>query len=244
MMSRFSGLKPMSMEEVLRLTALYTVARMLERDDFAKRHAERRPISVMEFLYPLERHRPIEEGHKVVSFNPPVEHLRGERFNQWMGARFRNGAASSDLERIERQKVLVAAFLLEGFDFSRFVRPALPVSLSSTFAIQELSRASADWIPCGGDISRTCIHLSVEPTSQEPHWIKLCRPLWQGYPQAWRGSDTICALPLPGASTPLCYDTAGAGDNSIERTSRGRSASTIISAAAASMIAAAANATW
>ena len=100
----------------------------------------------MEFLYPLERHRPIEEGHKVVSFNPPVEHLRGERFNQWMGARFRNGAASSDLERIERQKVLVAAFLLEGFDFSRFVRPALPVSLSSTFAIQELSRASADWI--------------------------------------------------------------------------------------------------
>src|SRR5438552_3703800 len=46
-------LEPMSMEEVLRLTALYTVARMLERDDFAKRHAERRPISVMEFLYPL-----------------------------------------------------------------------------------------------------------------------------------------------------------------------------------------------
>jgi len=46
-------LEPMSMEDVLRLTASYTVARMLERDDFAKRHAERRPISVMEFLYPL-----------------------------------------------------------------------------------------------------------------------------------------------------------------------------------------------
>jgi len=46
-------LESMDMEEVLRLTASYTVARMLERDDFAKRFAERRPISVMEFLYPL-----------------------------------------------------------------------------------------------------------------------------------------------------------------------------------------------
>jgi tyrosyl-tRNA synthetase len=46
-------LEPMSMEEVLRMTSLYTVARMLERDDFAKRSAERRPISIMEFLYPL-----------------------------------------------------------------------------------------------------------------------------------------------------------------------------------------------
>jgi tyrosyl-tRNA synthetase len=46
-------LEPMSMEEVLRLTASYTVARMLERDDFAKRFAEQRPISLMEFMYPL-----------------------------------------------------------------------------------------------------------------------------------------------------------------------------------------------
>jgi tyrosyl-tRNA synthetase len=46
-------LEPMDMEAVLRLTASYTVARMLERDDFAKRFAEHTPISVMEFLYPL-----------------------------------------------------------------------------------------------------------------------------------------------------------------------------------------------
>jgi tyrosyl-tRNA synthetase len=43
----------MKMEELLKLTASYTVARMLERDDFAKRFAEGRPISIMEFLYPL-----------------------------------------------------------------------------------------------------------------------------------------------------------------------------------------------
>jgi tyrosyl-tRNA synthetase len=46
-------LEPLTMEDILRLTALYTVARMLERDDFAKRFADGRPISVMEFLYPL-----------------------------------------------------------------------------------------------------------------------------------------------------------------------------------------------
>jgi tyrosyl-tRNA synthetase len=46
-------LESLDMEEVLRLTASYTVARMLERDDFAQRFTEQRPISIMEFLYPL-----------------------------------------------------------------------------------------------------------------------------------------------------------------------------------------------
>jgi tyrosyl-tRNA synthetase len=43
----------MTFADVIHLTAKYTVARMLERDDFAKRYAEGRPISVLEFLYPL-----------------------------------------------------------------------------------------------------------------------------------------------------------------------------------------------
>jgi len=52
---RYNGdwLAPMGMEDVLQLTSSYTVARMLERDDFAKRFAENKPISIMEFLYPL-----------------------------------------------------------------------------------------------------------------------------------------------------------------------------------------------
>jgi len=40
-------------EEVLILTSKYTVARMLERDDFQKRYQEGRAITIMEFLYPL-----------------------------------------------------------------------------------------------------------------------------------------------------------------------------------------------
>jgi len=43
----------MSLADVIHLSAKYTVARMLERDDFAKRYAEGLPISVLEFLYPL-----------------------------------------------------------------------------------------------------------------------------------------------------------------------------------------------
>ena len=39
--------------EILRLTRTKTVARMLERDDFAKRFAAKEPISVSELLYPL-----------------------------------------------------------------------------------------------------------------------------------------------------------------------------------------------
>ena len=39
--------------QMIELCAKYTVARMLERDDFSKRYAEQRPIFVHEFLYPL-----------------------------------------------------------------------------------------------------------------------------------------------------------------------------------------------
>ena len=46
-------LAQMDIEDVLRLTSRTTVARMLERDDFANRYADGTPISVMEFLYPL-----------------------------------------------------------------------------------------------------------------------------------------------------------------------------------------------
>jgi tyrosyl-tRNA synthetase len=52
---RFNGewLKDLDFAGVLRLTRTTTVARMLERDDFAKRFAAREPISVSELLYPL-----------------------------------------------------------------------------------------------------------------------------------------------------------------------------------------------
>ena len=52
---RYNGewLGKVDFAEVLRLTRAVTVARLLERDDFAKRFAAQRPISVSELLYPL-----------------------------------------------------------------------------------------------------------------------------------------------------------------------------------------------
>jgi tyrosyl-tRNA synthetase len=45
--------KTLGSEGIIKLAAQYTVARMLERDDFQKRFADGRPISIHEFLYPL-----------------------------------------------------------------------------------------------------------------------------------------------------------------------------------------------
>lgn len=43
----------MSLEDMLKISSKYTVARMLERDDFNKRYTHNQPISISEFLYPL-----------------------------------------------------------------------------------------------------------------------------------------------------------------------------------------------
>ncbi len=62
--------------DVISLTAKYTVARMLERDDFAKRFASNLPISILEFLYPLAQaydsvaiHADVELGGADQLFN-------------------------------------------------------------------------------------------------------------------------------------------------------------------------------
>src|SRR5439155_1594151 len=60
-------LEPLGVEDVLRLTASTTVARMLERDDFADRYAAKKPISLMEFLYPLL------QGYDSVAVEADVE---------------------------------------------------------------------------------------------------------------------------------------------------------------------------
>jgi tyrosyl-tRNA synthetase len=62
--------------ELMRLCATYTVARILERDDFAKRYKEGVPISIHEFLYPLSQaydsvflHADVELGGTDQKFN-------------------------------------------------------------------------------------------------------------------------------------------------------------------------------
>jgi tyrosyl-tRNA synthetase len=70
----------MSMEELFRLVRTVTVARLLERDDFAKRYAAREPISLLELLYP------VMQGYDSVAVRADVE-LGGtdQKFNLLMG---------------------------------------------------------------------------------------------------------------------------------------------------------------
>ncbi|HNS32886.1 MAG TPA: tyrosine--tRNA ligase [bacterium] len=46
-------LASLTLEEIIRLTSFFTIARILERDDFSKRYRDNKPIFMQEFLYPL-----------------------------------------------------------------------------------------------------------------------------------------------------------------------------------------------
>ncbi len=60
-------LAPLDFAQILRLTRVITVSRLLERNDFAQRFADNRPISVSEFLYPLM------QGYDSVAIQADVE---------------------------------------------------------------------------------------------------------------------------------------------------------------------------
>jgi tyrosyl-tRNA synthetase len=70
----------LNFDDVIRLAAKYSVARMIERDDFAKRLAEERPISLHELFYPLA------QGYDSVALKADVE-LGGtdQKFNLLVG---------------------------------------------------------------------------------------------------------------------------------------------------------------
>ena len=70
----------MAMEDLFRLVRTVTVARLLERDDFAKRYAAREPISLLEMLYP------VMQGYDSVAVRSDVE-IGGtdQKFNLLMG---------------------------------------------------------------------------------------------------------------------------------------------------------------
>lgn len=92
-------------DDVLRLAGKVTVARMLERDDFAKRYSANQPIHVHEFFYPLM------QGYDSVSLESDIE-LGGtdQTFNILMG-RTLQGAYE-----IKEGQVAMLMPLLEGLD--------------------------------------------------------------------------------------------------------------------------------
>ena len=97
-------LESLGVEDVLRLTASTTVARMLERDDFANRYAAGKPISLMEFLYPLL------QGADSVAVEADVE-LGGtdQLFNLLVGRELQRDAGKDP-------QIALTMPLLEGLD--------------------------------------------------------------------------------------------------------------------------------
>jgi len=89
---------------MIRLAARHTVARMLERDDFAKRYAGGQPISIHEFLYPLV------QGYDSVALRADIE-LGGtdQKFNLLVGRQLQQDFG-------QEPQVILTTPLLEGLD--------------------------------------------------------------------------------------------------------------------------------
>ncbi|GAA9417026.1 tyrosine--tRNA ligase [Helicobacter pylori] len=90
---------------MIELCAKFSVARMLERDDFTKRYKENRPISIVEFLYPLL------QGYDSVAMDADIE-LGGndQKFNLLVG-RFLQRAYG-----LNKEQSIITMPLLEGLD--------------------------------------------------------------------------------------------------------------------------------
>lgn len=99
-----SWMSGMDAAGLIRLAANHTVARMLERDDFAKRYASGQPISIHEFLYP------IVQGYDSVALKADVE-LGGtdQKFNLLVGRQLQQAYG-------QEPQVVLTMPLLEGLD--------------------------------------------------------------------------------------------------------------------------------
>lgn len=97
----------LSFVEVIQLCAKYTVARMLERDDFAHRFQEKKPIGIHEFLYPLM------QGYDSVALKADVE-LGGtdQKFNLLVGRELQR-------EYQQEPQVIITMPIIAGTDGDR-----------------------------------------------------------------------------------------------------------------------------
>jgi len=97
-------LSKLSFAEVLEICSKYTVARILERDDFASRYKQEKPIGIHEFLYPLM------QGYDSVALKADIE-LGGtdQKFNLLVGRTIQR-------EYGQEPQVIITLPLLEGLD--------------------------------------------------------------------------------------------------------------------------------
>ena len=101
-------LAKLSAAELINIIGSYSVARMLERDDFKKRFKTNKNISIKEFIYP------ILQGYDSVVLNADVE-LGGtdQKFNLLMGRYFQS---INNPDKEDAKQVVITLPLLEGLD--------------------------------------------------------------------------------------------------------------------------------
>jgi tyrosyl-tRNA synthetase len=138
----------MGMAEVVQEARLLTVARLLERDDFAKRFAAQEPISLSEFLYPLL------QGYDSVALQADVE-LGGtdQTYNLLVGR---------DLQKAhgQPQQVVLTVPLLEGLD-----------------GVQKMSKSLGNYVALDEPAEEQFGKLMSIPDGLVPRYAQLCTDL-------------------------------------------------------------------
>jgi tyrosyl-tRNA synthetase len=135
----------LTFEDVARLAATQTVARLLERDDFDARYREGKPISLAEFLYPLM------QGYDSVAIRADVE-MGGtdQTFNLLVGR---------DIQRAHGQEPQVA-----------FTMPLLP----GTDGVRKMSKSFGNHVGLADPPEEQFGRVMSLPDEAMPTWFRLC----------------------------------------------------------------------
>jgi tyrosyl-tRNA synthetase len=207
----------MSAADMIRLAGQHTVARMLERDDFAKRYAAQQPIAIHEFLYPLV------QGYDSVALKADVE-LGGtdQKFNLLMGRGLQEHHG-------QPPQVVLTMPLLEGLDgvqkmskslgnYVGIAEPAIDIVtktmriddalmwrwidlLSFEISIAEAQRLKAD-IQAGQLNPRDLKLRLAQELAARFHGASAAAQAVAGWNAAVRGEGDVSALPLNELAVP------------------------------------------
>jgi len=141
-------LAPLDFAAVIQLSSKYTVARMLERDDFAKRFREGLPISIHEFFYPLM------QGYDSVALKADVE-LGGtdQKFNLLVGRTLQK-------EYGQEPQVALMMPILEGLD-----------------GVQKMSKSLGNYVGINEPPGEMYGKLMSIPDTLMPRYFELVCPL-------------------------------------------------------------------
>src|SRR3954463_4409637 len=163
---RYNGewLSKLSYAEVVRLARTITVARMLERDDFAKRYTSGEPISVSELLYPLM------QAYDSVAVESDIELGGTDQLYNLLA-----GREIMEAYGLEPQLVLTTPLLLswDGAKMSSSVGNNIPLTMAPEEQFGRTMRISDDQLP-----EWYRLVMDQEPPAGDPLEAKLALARW------------------------------------------------------------------